>query len=150
MLQKKRAYWAVMGAVGCCGMLSLAAARSSKESYSEESIKGAWSYVGNGLLVPPAVPEPTPLSSLLIIEFDGVGGCFAHGIVNVLGSSVDTESLDCTYSVDANGWGYSEARFTNAPIDLAFPVAFLITEHGREIQFMNTEFAVGTAVAKRR
>ncbi|HWO09294.1 MAG TPA: hypothetical protein VNN80_07435 [Polyangiaceae bacterium] len=141
---------AVGGAL--CGLLTVAGAGGDEEhGYSDRSVAGTWSYVGSGgLLLPPAAPEPTPVATLGLFHFDGEGGCSAHGFVNVLGATVETETLECSYSVEPDGFGTAAATFTNAPLEDPFPFTFLIGDGGRELSMMNTEYAVGTLLAKRR
>jgi len=143
--------WAVMAGVGLCALASLAGAHREGPRFSERSLAGTWSYVGNsGLLVPPAAPEPTPASTVGMFSFDGQGGCSAHGQVNVLGVTVETETLACSYSVQPDGTGVAEATFTNAPVTDPFPFSFVIADAGRELYLMNTQYVVGTLIAKRR
>jgi len=142
--------WALAGGVALCSMGTLAGS-TPERGFSERSVAGAWSYAGSsGLLVPPAAPEPTPAATVGIFYFDGEGGCSAHGFVNVLGSTVETETLECSYSVRRDGFGTAEATFTNAPIDDPFPFTFVIGDGGRELSIMNTKYVVGMLTAKRR
>jgi len=144
--------WAVAFAVSLCGAATFAGVHGDGErGFSERSIEGIWSYVGQlGLLVPPAAPEPSAAATIGQFYFDGEGGCSAHGFVNVLGATVETETLECSYSVDPDGFGAVEAIWTNAPIDDPFPFRFVITDGGRELAIMNTEYLVGVVIAKRR
>ena len=117
--------------VAVCAVAALAGAHRER-GFSARSVQGTWSYVGNsGLLVPPAAPEPTAIATVGQFYFDGEGGCFAHGFVNLLGATVETETLECSYSVGPDGRGAAEAIFTNAPIDDPFPFALVIADEGR-------------------
>ena len=146
-----RKAWALGVGVALCGIGTFAGAQHDGDRhFTERSIAGAWSYVGSGgLLVPPAAPEPTPAATVGIFKFDGNGACSAHGFVNVLGTTVETETLECHYSVGPDGFGEAAATFTNAPLDEPFPFRFVIGDGGRELSIMNTEFVVGTLIAKR-
>jgi len=144
--------WALACAVAVCGAATFAGVHGDGErGFSERSLEGTWSYVGQlGLLVPPAATEPSAAATVGQFYFDGEGGCAARGFVNVLGATVETETLECSYSVDADGFGAAEATWTNAPIDDPFPFRLVITDGGRELAIMNTEYLVGVAIAKRR
>jgi hypothetical protein len=137
--------------VGLCGLATLAGTQREGSRFSERSLAGTWSYVGNGgILVPPAAPEPTPAATVGQFTFDGEGGCSARGMVNVLGATVETETTACSYSVEPDGRGFAEATFTNAPISDPFPFTLVIADGGRELYLMNTQYVVGTLIAKRR
>jgi hypothetical protein len=144
--------WAVGLAVAVCGAATFAGVHGDGErGFSERSIAGTWSYVGQlGLLVPPTAPEPTASATVGQFYFDGKGGCAGHAFVNVLGTTVETEILECSYSVDSDGFGSAEATFTNAPIQDPFPFRFVISDGGRELAIMNTQYVVGVVIAKRR
>ena len=144
--------WAVAAAVAVCGAATVAGVHGEGErGFTERSIEGTWSYVGQlGLLVPPAAPEPSASATVGQFHFDGEGGCTAHGFVNVLGATIETETLECSYSVDRDGFGVAEAIFTNAPIDDPFPFRFVISDGGRELAIMNEQYLVGVVIAKRR
>jgi len=147
---KKR--WALACAVAVCGAATFAGVHGDGErGFSARSLEGTWSYVGQlGFLLPPAAPEPAASATVGQFYFDGEGGCEARGFVNVLGTTVETETLECSYSVDPDGFGTAEAIWTNAPIDDPFPFRFVITDGGRELAIMNTEYLVGVVIAKRR
>jgi hypothetical protein len=119
--------------------------------FSERSIKGWWGFNSVvGTLLPPAAPQPTPMTSVGRIYFDGVGGCSVKTVVNVNGESAPFQSSSCTYSVDADGFGESEAVFPGAPIADPVPVSFVIVDKGRELRVINTKFIVDSFTARRQ
>jgi hypothetical protein len=145
-----RKNWIALSVVSVLGGLSLAGARH-EEGFSDESLEGTWSYVGQlGLFVPPVAEELTPSATIGQIEFDGEGGCSLRGLINTLGETVEVESTECEYSVEPSGFGTGSLRMTNAPIDAAFPYAFVIRDGGDELSILNTAFVVGAVSAKRR
>lgn len=128
-------------------------AEGNHQGFDERSIEGSWGYSNMGapaLMMPPVAAVPTPYATVAVLEFDGEGGCYVHGKVNVAGQTVDTESINCEYTVEPDGLGTALATFTNAPTDEPFPVSFVIVNRAREIHFTNTMFAVGGFVAKRQ
>lgn len=145
-----RAHWAALSAVVAMGIASLAGARHEDEGFSNESLEGTWSYIGQfGLFVPPVVEEPTPATTIGMIEFDGDGGCAVRGLINTLGETAELDSSDCEYSVEAIGWGTGLLR-ADEPLGGEFPYAFVLRDGGEELLIMNTELAMGTLIARRR
>ena len=71
-------------------------------------------------------------------------------VANINGDSIRLDSSSCTYALNPDGTGTSEAFFPVAPVPAALPVAFVIVDRGQEIRFMNTRFIVGTFTAKRQ
>ena len=60
-----RKHWAALLGVGALGIGSMAGARHEGEGFSEESLEGTWSYIGQfGVFVPPLVEEPTPATTI--------------------------------------------------------------------------------------
>ena len=107
-----RAHWAALSAVVAMGIATLAGARHEDEGFSNESLEGTWSYIGQfGLFVPPVVEEPTPATTIGMIEFDGDGGCSVRGLINTLGETAELDSSECEYSVEASGPDH-DRRFT--------------------------------------
>lgn len=144
-------HWAALLGVGALGVASVAGAGHEEEGFSNESLEGTWSYVGQfGLFVPPVVDEPTPSATIGMIEFDGDGGCSLRGLINTLGDTVEVESIECEYSVEPSGFGTGALRTTNSPIDGDFPYAFVIGDGGNELSILNTKFVMGTVTARRR
>jgi hypothetical protein len=131
---------------------STAAERGHQEAFDNASIKGVWGFAGGpGFLVPPAVPKAVPTAGAGIVEFDGAGGCSLTVIINVNGTSVGPlTSATCTYSVNPNGMGSSVAQFSEGPIQDPVPVAFVIVDNKKELQFIQTAVIVGSFVARRQ
>ena len=82
--------------------------------------------------------------------FDGNGGCLVSSIGNVNGQSIPSTSSSCSYSVNADGTGVSEAVFPGTPIADPIPIAFVITDGGDEFRAVVTKFIVGTFTARRQ
>lgn len=120
-------------------------------SFSNRSIKGSWGFSG-GLAygVPPGFPQPLPLVAVGRLIFDGVGGCSVENVVNVNGQASRFRSSSCRYAVTPDGMGTATADFPDAPVPGAVPVAFVITDHGREIRLINTNFLVASLTARRQ
>jgi hypothetical protein len=122
-----------------------------RQRFSNRSIKGAWGFnTYSGVMVPPAAPEPTPATGMGRAVFDGNGGCSVSTVTNFGGTIFRLQSSSCTYSVDANGFGRSEAVFPGAPGSGSFPMEFVIVEGGNELRAMNTGPLLGTFTLKRQ
>jgi hypothetical protein len=119
--------------------------------FSNRTIEGFWGYNSSfGMFLPPYVPERLPFVGMGRIHFDGNGGCSVAALGNLDGQTIASTSTSCTYAVNADGTGTSEAVFPGTPIAGPVPVAFVIVDHGREIRFMNTRFIVATFTARRQ
>jgi hypothetical protein len=119
--------------------------------FSNKTIQGQWGYGSTlGQFLPPAVPAPTPAAAVGRIFFDGNGTCQVESTTNLGGTTLRLTSSSCTYSVDPTGFGSAAATFPGAPTSDPIPVAFVIVDHGREIDFANQSFIVGAFTAKRQ
>jgi hypothetical protein len=119
--------------------------------FSNHSIKGAWGFNSSfGMFVPPTVPERVPFVGMGRIVFDGNGGCVVSSLGNLDGQTIPSTSSSCSYKVNPDGTGTSEAVFPGTPIAGPIPVAFVIVDHGREMRFMNTKYIVATFTARRQ
>jgi hypothetical protein len=157
---KRQMRWLGFGAIAVVTTLgSLALAEQGDEDhrgggrrdFSNWSIKGHWGYNSSfGQLLPPTVPEPLPFVGMGRIYFDGRGGCEVSALGNLNGQTIPSTSSSCTYSVNPDGTGTSDAVFPGTPISGPIPVAFVIVDGGREIRFMNTKYIVGTFTARRQ
>jgi len=126
-------------------------AAGDEELFSNATLKGHFGFNSSfGELLPPAAPQPVPSAGMGRITFDGEGHCSVVSVSNFGGTAVRLASSSCTYSVDADGMGTSEAVFPGAPVPGPVTVAFVIVDHGREIRFVNTQFIVGTFTARRQ
>jgi hypothetical protein len=123
----------------------------SSGSFSNRSIKGAWGFSG-GLAygVPPGFPQALPFVGVGRLVFDGVGGCSVENVVNVNGQSSRFRSSSCHYTVSPDGMGTAEADFPDAPVPGSVPVAFVISDHGREIRLIDTNFLIASLTATRQ
>ncbi len=143
------------------GLAVLAAARMSlarndgdddrAEVFSNRTIKGDYGFVANaGLLLPPGGGKPLPTAGVGRIHFDGEGGCKVTTVTNIDGQAAAFHSSSCSYTVHPDGTGTSEAVFPDSPIAEPLPVAFVITERGRELMVTNTRFLVSGFIAHRQ
>lgn len=125
---------------------------SDGPEYSVKSIKGHYGYSGGtGFVVPPVVPQNTPIIGLGTVYFDGAGLCEVRSMVNFAGNLVGPlQSSSCEYTVDEDGMGSSVAIFPDAPFEPESPVRFVIVDNGKEIRFINSGVMVGGFVAKKQ
>jgi hypothetical protein len=122
-----------------------------RHGFSNTTIEGFWGYNSSfAMFLPPNVPERLPFVAMGRIHFDGQGGCSVTALGNLDGQTIGSTSTSCTYAVNADGTGTSEAVFPGTPIQGPIPVAFVIVDRGHEIRFMNTRFIVGTFTARRQ
>jgi hypothetical protein len=151
---KRGGFWMVVPAV----VLALVAARSlahdghdEGHGFSNRTIKGDWGFVTSlGMLVPPAVPQAVPTTGLGRVHFDGNGNCQVTTFANINGETQRFDSSSCTYAVNPDGTGTSDAFLPGAPVPGPINVAFVIVDRGQEIRLMNTRFIVGTFTARRQ
>lgn len=111
------------------------------------NLYGRWGFSGTGTIVPPAVPEATPMAVMGIMTFDGKGGCSIADTLNVGGNTASRTSKTCTYTVNLDGTGSLEVRFAEDPGPL--PLSFVIVDGAEEIKFIGTSLLVGEGSAKR-
>jgi len=131
---------------------SRAADRSHPGVFTNASIKGVRGFAGGaGFLVPPFAPKAVPVAGVGTVEFDGAGGCSVTTLLNVNGTAFGpVTSATCTYSVNPDGTGSSVAQFSEGPIQDPVPVAFVIVDNKKELQFIQTAVIVGSFVGKRQ
>jgi hypothetical protein len=124
----------------------------SEREFTNKSLKGTWGFSGGiGYLVPPEVPEALPAVGLGIVTFDGAGECQVSNTINLNGELFGPFSSDsCTYSVNPDGTGTSVAEFSEGPAPGAAPVSFVISDHGKKIRFIRTDFVVASFEAERQ
>jgi len=123
--------------------------------FSDRTLKGTYGFNSSySVLVATAPNQPVvpalPFASMGRISFDGQGGCRVSSIGNVNGQSVPSTSSSCSYSVNPDGTGTSEAVFPGSPIADPIPIAFVITDGGNEFRAVLTQFIVGTFTARRQ
>jgi hypothetical protein len=120
--------------------------------FTTKSIKGTWGFSGGvGYLVPPAVPEALPAVGIGIVSFDGTGECTVSNTVNLNGELFGPFSSDsCTYSVNPDGTGTSVAEFSAGPAPGEASVSFVISDHGRKLRFIRTDFVVASFEAEKQ
>jgi hypothetical protein len=129
---------------------SAASDADDDKGFSNASVQGQWGFGTSLGEVVSGPPQPLPTAAVGRIFFDGAGGCKVQSILNTNGVTTRLASSQCTYHVDPDGFGTSEATFPGAPFSDPIPVAFVIVDHGREIDFVVEKFIVGTFVAKRQ
>ena len=168
MKRHTRAWWiragVMVGGVGLAvGIASTSFAwsghddgdRGDGRGFSNRSLKGYYgfnsSYAALVATGPnqPVVPAP-PFASMGRLFFDGQGGCTVSSVGNVNGQAIPSTSSSCTYSVNPDGTGTSEAVFPGTPIADPIPLAFVITDGGNELRAVVTKFIVGTLTARRQ
>ena len=123
--------------------------------FSNKSLKGAYGFNSSfSMFVASGPNQPLdpalPFASMGRIVFDGKGGCTVSSIGNVNGQSVPSTSSSCSYIVNQDGTGTSEAVFPGTPIADPIPIAFVITDGGDEFHAVVTKFIVGTFTARRQ
>lgn len=148
---------AVFVVVAAALALALTARRSAAdavaddEQFSNRTVKGSYGFNSSlAWLLPPAVPQAVPAAGMGRVVFDGNGICQVTSVANFNGNIVHLSSSSCTYTVDADGMGSSEAVIPGAPGSGPVDVSFVIVDHGREIRFLNTSFILGTFTARRQ
>src|SRR6478609_969353 len=128
---------------------------SRGHGFSKRSLKGAYGFNSSFSMFvasgpnQPLVP-PLPFASMGRIVFDGEGGCTVSSIGNANGQSIPSTSSSCTYTVNPDGTGTSDAVFPGTPIADPIPIAFVITDGGDEFRAVVTRFIVGTFTARRQ
>jgi hypothetical protein len=121
-------------------------ARTLKGSYGFNSSFSMFVATGPNQPLVPALP----FASMGRIVFDGQGGCLVSSIGNANGQSIPSTSSSCSYIVNPDGTGTSEAVFPGTPIADPIPIAFVITDGGDEFRAVVTKFIVGTFTARRQ
>ena len=124
-------------------------------AFSNRSLKGYYGYNSSyGVLVATGPNQPVvpalPFTGMGRIFFDGEGGCAVSAIGNLNGQSIPSTSSSCSYTVNPDGTGTSEATFPGTPIAEPIPIAFVITEGGNEIRATQTKFIVGPFTGRRQ
>lgn len=163
MKRHSRAWW-IKGGV-CAGVIALAAVMAGRSfgnehddrgrGFSLRTLKGYYGFnssFANLVSTGPNQPvvPPLPFASMGRIYYDGAGGCTVSSIGNLNGQSIPSTSTSCSYIVNPDGTGVSEAVFPGTPIADPIPIAFVITDGGDEFRAVVTKFIVGTFTARRQ
>lgn len=121
------------------------------DKFTLETIKGSWGFSGDGVLAAPDLEDRLPIAGIGIVTFDGEGGCEISGTNNLNGTALPVASDFCTYTVNPDGTGMSEASIpANGPLPASIvPVSFVIVDGGQELRLMQTAVVVSHFVAKR-
>jgi hypothetical protein len=114
--------------------------------FGPESIRGNWGFSAQGIIVPPAAPQPIPAVAMGIMTFNRDGNCSISDTININGTSASRSSLTCTFAVNPDGTGSIEATFPGDPGPT--PLSFVIADHKSEIRFIRTDLGVAAGVAK--
>ncbi len=144
----------LLGLVGLMILLMALNVRGveARDGYSNASLRGAWGFSADGVIVPPAVPMPTHAVAVGLMRFDGKGACSISDTINIGGmaAGVDTprESIDCSYHVRPDGTGTITAQFVGEPFPV--PLSFVIVDGGREFRWIRTDLGIASGVAKRQ
>lgn len=129
--------------------------RSGGHGFSTRTLKGSYGFNSSfSMFVASGPNQPLspalPFASMGRISFDGAGGCSVSSIGNVNGQSIPSTSSSCSYTVNPDGTGTSDAVFPGTPIADPIPIAFVITDGGDEFHAVVTKFIVGTFTARRQ
>lgn len=124
---------------------------NDEPEFSLRTIEGTWGFSGDGVLAGPSPEDWLPTAGVGIITFDGEGGCEISTTTQFNGTAFSSTSEFCTYTVNPDGTGTSEASFAAVgPLPATeLPVAFVIVDQGRELRFIQTAFIVSDFIAKR-
>lgn len=141
--------WAVM--LGLALTATAVADDAGVRMYDARSIQGRWGFGGggHGVAVPPL--GPMPATGLGTIIFDGTGGCSVTSTVNLNGTIIGPiASQKCTYIVNPDGTGSSEAFFGTSQFPNPVRILFVIVDRGNELFIMNVDLFVAGYSAKRQ
>lgn len=118
--------------------------------FTLQSIEGSWGFSGDGILAAPDPADRLPIAGIGVVTFDGQGGCEIAGINNLNGTALEAKSEYCSYTVNPDGTGKSEATFpASGPLPaIEIPVSFVIVDEGRELRLMQEAVVVSSFVAK--
>lgn len=138
-------------AAGFLAALNIGTAAAGEKAFDLKSIEGAWGFSGDGVLAAPDPDDRLPIAGIGVVTFDGEGGCEISGTNNLNGVALAVQSDYCSYTVDPDGTGLSEASFpAMGPMPASeVPVAFVIVDGARELRLMQTAVVVSNFVAKR-
>ncbi len=119
--------------------------------FTLQSIEGRWGFSGDGVLAAPDAADRLPIAGIGVVTFDGDGGCEISGTNNLNGAALEATSEFCSYTVNADGTGKSEATFpASGPLPAVdVPVSFVIVDEGRELRLIQNAVVVSSFVAKR-
>ncbi|MEM9442178.1 MAG: hypothetical protein AAGA73_17185 [Pseudomonadota bacterium] len=118
--------------------------------FTLQSIKGSWGFSGDGILAAANPDDRLPIAGIGVVTFDGEGGCEIVGINNLNGMALEATSEFCSYTVNPDGTGKSEATFpASGPLPaIEIPVSFVIVDEGQELRLMQDAVVVSSFVAK--
>lgn len=138
--------------VGIGTILVPSTSAAGRQAFTDKTVSGIWGFSASGTIVPPALPSPTPAAAVGIIEFDGNGGCTFTDQINIGGTAIPSTgfrtSAFCAYGVNSDGTGTISVSFPSDPAPT--PLAFVIVDNAKEIQFIRTDAGVASGVAKRQ
>jgi hypothetical protein len=141
--------WAAM--LGLALTATAGADDAGVRMFDARSIQGRWGFGGggHGVAVPPL--GPMPATGLGTIIFDGTGGCSVTSTVNLNGTIIGPiASQKCTYIVNPDGTGSSEAFFGTSQFPNPVRILFVIVDRGNELFIMNVDLFVAGYSAKRQ
>lgn len=130
--------------------LGMSPASADEGIFTLKSIKGSWGFSGDGVLASPDLEGRLPIAGIGVVTFDGEGGCKIVGTNNLNGMALPIASDFCSYEVNPDGTGSSDASFpAMGPLPPAdVPVSFVIVDGGRELRLIQTAVVVSSFVAK--
>jgi len=126
-------------------------ASAEGEEFTAKSIEGRWGFSGDGLLAGASAEERLPIAGIGVVTFDGVDSCEIAGLNNLNGTILEVTSDFCSYSVNPDGTGISEASFPamGALPSSEVPVFLVIVDGGEELRLMQGAVIVSHFVARR-
>lgn len=117
----------------------------AEQGFTKERIQGTWAFLATGMRSP---DQPFALASLL--AFEEADRCFMAFTINAGGTSWDSISDICTFSMNADGTGSLRAEFV--PGAVPFPpisLFFVIVSH-KEILVIRTDEVVASGILRRQ
>lgn len=126
-------------------------AMAGDKAFTLKSVEGSWGFSGDGVLAAPAPDDRLPIAGIGVVTFDGHGGCEISASNNVNGEVFPIQSEVCTYTVNPDGTGVSDASFAaSGPFPtIDIPVQFVIVDGANELRLMQAAVIVSHFVAKR-
>jgi len=91
--------------------LGMSPASADEGIFTLKSIKGSWGFSGDGVLASPDLEGRLPIAGIGVVTFDGEGGCKIVGTNNLNGMALPIASDFCSYEVNPDGTGSSDASF---------------------------------------
>ena len=146
--QASRLRWALFFLI-VLGPFSLMPPVLAEHGFTKKSIQGTWAFSATGMLPSPDAPDkPFALAGLLTFGRDDQ--CALAFTINAGGTSWDSISTTCTFSVQADGTGVLNAAFE--PGQVSFPplALFFVIVNDDEILAIRTDEVVASGMLRRQ